>query len=114
WNANVLVLGDFNTDRIDDPLYEAFLSTGLFPPTQLRDVPRTIFHGDKSGNFYDQIAWFSTPEGADMLHGLSYANRAGGFNFLDHVYSGLTPGQVSWRISDHLPLWAGFTTAVTA
>ena len=31
WNQNLLVLGDFNLDRLGEPLYEAFVSTGLFP-----------------------------------------------------------------------------------
>jgi hypothetical protein len=35
WNANLIVLGDFNLDRIGDPLYEAFVSTGLWPPAEL-------------------------------------------------------------------------------
>ena len=35
WNSNLIVLGDFNLDRIGDPLYEAFISTGLWPPTEL-------------------------------------------------------------------------------
>jgi hypothetical protein len=29
---NLLALGDFNIDRIGDPLFEAFTSTGLTPP----------------------------------------------------------------------------------
>ncbi|WP_258061805.1 hypothetical protein [Arthrobacter sp. ZGTC412] len=31
WNTNLMVLGDFNLHRIGDPLYEAFISTGLWP-----------------------------------------------------------------------------------
>lgn len=61
WNRNLLVLGDFNLDRIDDPLFDAFVSTGLWPPTELNHVPRTIFDNDKQHHFYDQIAWFSDP-----------------------------------------------------
>jgi hypothetical protein len=29
WNSNMILLGDFNLDRIGDPFYEAFISTGL-------------------------------------------------------------------------------------
>lgn len=32
WNHNLIVLDDFNLDRIGDPLYEAFIATGLWPP----------------------------------------------------------------------------------
>jgi hypothetical protein len=42
-----------------DPLYEAFSSTGLWPPAELNTVPRTIFDDDRTQHFYDQIAWFS-------------------------------------------------------
>ena len=59
WNPNLMVLGDFNLDRVGDPLYEAFLATGLWPPTALDYVPRTVFDNDNSRHFYDQIAWFS-------------------------------------------------------
>ncbi|MBT2597998.1 hypothetical protein [Arthrobacter sp. ISL-72] len=31
WNTNLMVLGDFNLDRIGDPLYEAFISKSPIP-----------------------------------------------------------------------------------
>jgi exonuclease III len=109
WNENLLVLGDFNLDRIGDPLYEAFVSTGLWAPTELDTVPRTIFDNDKTRHFYDQIAWFSERDGTNMLQTLTYTGRAGHIDFLPHVYTGLTKNEVSWRISDHYPLWAEFS-----
>ena len=108
WNKNLLVLGDFNLDRLGNPLYEAFVSTGLYPPTELDKVPRTIFDNDKTQHFYDQIAWFSTPTGDSMLDGLTYSLRAGTFDFIPHVFSGMTKNELSWRISDHYPLWVEF------
>ena len=108
WNENLLVLGDFNLDRIGDPLYEAFVSTGLFPPAELNRVRRTVFDDDGSNNFYDQIAWFSQPDGAPLLNAMTYTNRGGGFDFIPHVLTHLTVSQVSWRISDHYPLWVEF------
>jgi endonuclease/exonuclease/phosphatase family metal-dependent hydrolase len=110
WNANLLVLGDFNLDRIGDPLYEAFLATGLWPPAELNTVPRTIFQNDPKRHLYDQIAWFTTPEGNSLLNSLTYTGHAGGFDFLPHTYPGMTRTEVSWRISDHYPLWAEFRT----
>ena len=109
WNENLLVLGDFNLDRIGDPLFEAFLSTGLWPPTELDKVPRTIFDNNGARNFYDQIAWFSEPDGTSLLQSLHYTGRAGHVDFLPHVFTELTRNEVSWRISDHYPLWAEFT-----
>ena len=108
FNANLLVLGDFNLDRIGDPLFEAFLATGLWPPAELNDVPRTIFETTDKPHLYDQIAWFSSPEGQALLESLTYTGRAGGFNFLPHVYPQRSHTEISWRISDHYPLWAEF------
>ena len=40
---------------------------------------------------------------------MEYA-RGGGFDFLPHVYAGtgLTRNSISYRISDHYPLWVEF------
>ena len=108
WNQNLLVLGDFNLDRIGDPLFEAFVSTGLWPPPELNDIPRTVFDNDTSKHFYDQIAWFSDPNGKSLLTSLTYALRAGSFDFLPHVLGGRTRAEASWMISDHYPLWVEF------
>ncbi|MFD6445061.1 endonuclease/exonuclease/phosphatase family protein [Promicromonospora sp. NPDC060204] len=111
WNHNLLVLGDFNLDRLDDPLFAAFVSTGLWPPAELGTEPRTIFDDDKDHHQYDQIAWFSDPTGPgapSLLDGLTYTGHGGSFDFLPHALQGLTKGQVSWRLSDHYPLWLEF------
>lgn len=108
WNANALVLGDFNLDRLGNPLFDAFVSTGLWPPSELDGIPRTIFGDDNTEHFYDQIAWFAEPGGTSLLSSLTYTRRAGSFDFLPLVLTDLTRSQVSWRISDHYPLWAEF------
>lgn len=110
WNGNLLVLGDFNLDRLGNPLFDTFVSTGLWPPSELAGIPRTIFQDhDESGNFYDQIAWFSTPDGTSRLASMEYLHRAGSFDFVPHVLADLTRSQLSWRISDHYPLWVEFS-----
>ena len=116
WNHNLLVLGDFNLDRLDDPLFAAFASTGLWPPAELNDVPRTIFDDDRDRHQYDQIAWFSDPArpGApSLLDGLTYTGRGGSFDFVPHALRDLTRTQVSWRLSDHYPLWLEFSAPPT-
>ncbi|WP_139186692.1 endonuclease/exonuclease/phosphatase family protein [Arthrobacter crystallopoietes] len=113
WNRNLIVLGDFNLDRIGDPLYEAFVDTGMWPPAELNKVPWTIFDDDKDRHFYDQIAWFSEPDGAPLLEDIEYNRRAGSFDFLPHIMTGLTRNEVSWRISDHYPLWVEFRIPCT-
>ena len=110
FHHNLLALGDFNLDRQGSSGYEAFTSTGLTVPDVLLNLPRTIFDepGDSSDdNFFDQIVWFTTPKEAliDMT-----ARTGGNFDFLPHVYRelNLTRSEISYRISDHLPLWVEF------
>lgn len=112
WGTNLIALGDFNIDRQDDPLYQAFTSTGLRPPSQLNFVPRTIFDDPDPQappdhrHFYDQIAWFSD-EGVAPVLSMGFAN-AGMFNFDNGVIPAASRQQLSWRISDHFPLWCEF------
>ncbi len=105
WGQNLIALGDFNIDRAGDGAYQAFTSTGLTPAPALNDVPRTIFSAAKG--FYDQIAWFAGSDGKPMLT-LEPTGLAGGFDFVPHVYPELDRRAVSWRLSDHMPLWCEF------
>lgn len=108
WNHNLIVLGDFNIDRKDDPNYEAFVSTGLTVPAELEGLPRTIFTTDPEKlKFYDQIAWFT--KGSSRLLSLGYHGSAGSFDFVKHVLTDLDRRSLSFRISDHYPLWAEFS-----
>ena len=111
WGHNMIVLGDFNIDRRDDPLYQAFTSTGLTIPEDLNQVPRTIFSDPAKPNldkYYDQIAWFTGQNGLPALS-LQYS-RGGTFDFAKVALKSrnLTKQQLSWRISDHNPLWVEF------
>ncbi len=109
YDHNLIALGDFNIDRVGDPLYNAFSSTGLSTPSDLNAVPRTIFAkpGEpEKDKHYDQIAWFNTAAGIPKL-ALDYVK--GGFvDFRGLVMSDLTNESLSWRMSDHFPLWAEF------
>jgi exonuclease III len=113
WGENLMALGDFNIDRKGDDLYGAFTSTGLAVPAGLNFVPRTIFDDpDPEANpdhahFYDQIAWFTDENGEPALS-LDFSN-AGMFNFADGLIPAATRTQLSWRISDHFPLWTEFS-----
>jgi endonuclease/exonuclease/phosphatase family metal-dependent hydrolase len=112
WNTNLLVLGDFNLEGPGTPIYRAFVSTGLFPPGQLSNLPRTIFDQTGHPHFYDQIAWFSTVKAdgsvRSLLDGLAFTGHAGNFDFVPHVYPAMSTTSLSWRISDHYPLWIEF------
>lgn len=112
WDHNLIALGDFNIDRRGDELHDAFVSTGLDIPEDLQRVPRTIFADPANpqlDKFYDQIAWFRGRGGSPALS-LKYL-RGGFFDFPKVVLKsrGLTKEQLSWRISDHYPLWAEFS-----
>jgi endonuclease/exonuclease/phosphatase family metal-dependent hydrolase len=112
WNGNLLALGDFNLEGPGTALYQAFVSTGLFPPGQLSNLPRTIFDSADHPHFYDQIAWFSDTmaDGTvhNLLHGMEFTGHAGNVDFTPYTYPSLTKTSVSWRISDHYPLWVEF------
>ncbi|MFC7280165.1 endonuclease/exonuclease/phosphatase family protein [Paractinoplanes rhizophilus] len=111
WGHNVMALGDFNIDRRDDPLYQAFTSTGLSTPAGLNHVPRSIFDDPDPAapadrrHFYDQIAWFA--DGRSRLT-MPFIN-AGMFDFTQNLIPADDRAQLSWRISDHYPLWCEFT-----
>jgi endonuclease/exonuclease/phosphatase family metal-dependent hydrolase len=110
WEQNFIVLGDFNIDRAGDPAYEAFFSRGLRPSKFHANLPRTIFDKDDApdkARFFDQIAWFHKDEKAM----LNMADKSGGnIDFRPLVYrdSGLTLAKMSFRVSDHYPLWVEF------
>jgi hypothetical protein len=91
------VLGDFNIDkRVDNPLFDAFVSTGLWVPEALRNL-RTTLGGQ--AKHYDPIAWFR-----DDLTMMS-EGRAGVIDFAGAVFPDPTLSQMSYRVSDHFPHW---------
>ena len=97
---NLIVLGDFNIDeRGDNPLFKAFIADGLTVPKQLENL-RTAFVGKKP-KFYDQIAWFMGDFKLEL-------NSAGVLDFADVIYPNVSAADLSFRMSDHLPLWAEF------
>lgn len=101
--VNLIVLGDFNIDeRTGNPLFDAFVETGLVVPEAIRTQKTT--YGTQA-KYYDQIAWFM---GQDF--NMLYAGRAGVIDFVRAVFPELTPEQMSYRISDHFPLWVEFLT----
>lgn len=100
--ANLIVLGDFNTDRDEEnDLFEVFLEQGLWVPYELRDLKTTY---GRDAKHYDQIGWFRE----DMA--LQPTGRAGVVDFAGAVFRELTPFQMTFRVSDHFPLWAEFST----
>jgi endonuclease/exonuclease/phosphatase family metal-dependent hydrolase len=100
--VNLIVLGDFNIDkRVNNPLFDAFVSTGLWVPDALRSLTTTA---GEQAKHYDQIAWFRD----DLT--LLTQGRAGVIDFTRAVFPELTLSQMSHRVSDHFPLWVEFIT----
>ena len=91
-------------------MYQAFVSTGLHVPDDLLNLPRTIFEKAASlnGHFYDQIAWFDKTPGVPALS-LRY-KKGGNFDFTKVALRSLnlSLNDLSYRISDHYPLWVEF------
>ncbi|WP_225850235.1 endonuclease/exonuclease/phosphatase family protein [Streptomyces sp. HPF1205] len=116
WGHNLIVLGDMNIGSEEDPLYKAFTSTGLRPPAELRKVPRTVFTSDTRDAFYDQIAWFHEEDGNGRGHrpvlSMRFTGNAGFVDFGGPILSArrMSLHDLSWRISDHYPLWVEFAT----
>ncbi len=102
FHHDIIVLGDFNIDRRDDPRFEAFASRGLNVPPQIRGISTNLATGRKAKH-YDQIGWFM-----GQLQ-MEYTGRAGSVNFAHAVFKELTLRSMSFRISDHLPLWVEFS-----
>ena len=102
YHEDIIVLGDFNIDRRGDPRFEAFASRGLNVPPQLRNVSTNLATGKKARH-YDQIGWFM-----GQLQ-MEYTGRAGTVDFSDAVFKELSLRSMSFRVSDHLPLWAEFS-----
>jgi len=115
FGTNLMVLGDFNIDRLGDPLYQAFIATGLTPAPGHLGLPRTIFAEATKPHFYDQVAWFTGAHGTPMLTPpLRYDEQSGNFDFRAALQGPLSTTELSWRISDHFPLWASFAVRPAA
>ncbi|MDX6513479.1 MAG: hypothetical protein QOE36_2983 [Gaiellaceae bacterium] len=107
WDHNLICLGDFNIDRKDDPLYQAFTSTGLTPAPPVEGLPRTIFDEPQTPHYYDQIAWFTRDQQKRPALTLDCAG-GGSFDFVTELRGTGTLNDLSWHISDHYPLWLEF------
>jgi Endonuclease/Exonuclease/phosphatase family len=106
FNRNMMALGDFNIDKLDDANWRALVvEGGLSPPAKLLNLPRTLGETEDKHSFYDQIAWFNKGTGAALT--LKY-ETAGNFEWDEHLLQDVKQSEKEARISDHYPLWAEF------
>jgi hypothetical protein len=79
------------------------------PAPEHLGLPRTLFDNPTAKHFYDQIAWFTGAGGTPNLKPpLRYESLGGNFDFRPALQGTLSNVELSWRISDHFPLWASF------
>lgn len=99
---DIILVGDFNIPKEDDPLFKAITKRGLRIPENLRGAHGSNLKRDKR---YDQILYH-----ADNTQ--AFTGEAGVLDFYAKDFRPLYPGvqktktQFTYELSDHLPLWA--------
>ncbi|MAG70855.1 MAG: endonuclease/exonuclease/phosphatase family protein [Vicinamibacterales bacterium] len=100
-DKDIVLMGDFNIPKTNDPTYRAITSRGLRMPAALRGVRGTnLSERDR----YDQIL-------AYPRFTKSFTKNGGTVNFVGANYKKLFPGtrmtkkEFTYQLSDHLPLW---------
>jgi len=114
---DLLVMGDFNTRTLDDPIFRALASHGLKIPKPLIQltVGDRVVGGSNLGNDarYDQILHLPTiPD--------NFTNCGGALDFFidDAHIDELFPGKnysrqkFTFQMSDHLPIWIQVKTDI--
>lgn len=106
---SLFAVGDF-ADR-EDQVTELIRDSRLMPPAELENIINIVADGTELHKvpFYDQFAWFSDAKNNPVIS-LQYTKKAGGFDFTKYMFPNLPIRQMTWRISDHVPLWAEFST----
>jgi len=101
-DKDIIIMGDFNIPKIDDPLFQAITSKGLRIPESIRGLE----YGSNlaKNKRYDQIFYYPK-------HTKSFTNNGGILDFhtggIEKLYPKNTPDSRSYtyEMSDHLPLW---------
>jgi len=114
---DLIVMGDFNTPTLDDPMFKALVSGGLKIPKPLVKLTvgdRTVGGANLGKNArYDQILHLPTvPE--------NFTNAGGVLDFfidddhIDELFPGkkLTREKFTYQMSDHMPVWIQIKTDI--
>lgn len=114
---DLIVMGDFNTPKLDDKLFKALTRRGLQVPDSLMKLKVgdvTVGGSNLSKNArYDQILHLPTAK-------KRFTNFGGTLDF--HVSdagikelfpgAGMTRNQFTYQLSDHLPIWVQIKTDI--
>ena len=101
-DKDIILMGDFNIPKMNDPLYKAITSKGL-------KAPEALMKPDLGSNLtknkrYDQILHYPTETKC-------FTNNGGVLDFYKKDIAGLYPKNTpnktkfTYELSDHLPLW---------
>ena len=101
-DKDIILVGDFNIPKINDPLYKAITSKGL-------RAPKALLKTDLGSNLeknkrYDQILHYPSEIKC-------FTDKGGVLDFyqgnISKLYPNNTPGkkEFTYELSDHLPLW---------
>lgn len=114
---DLIVMGDFNTPKVGDKLFNALTSRGLLIPDTLRELKAgdQVIEGSnlKKDARYDQILHLPTMKER-------FSNHAGTLDFFenDAAISELFPDkkynrdEFSFQLSDHFPIWVQIKTDI--
>jgi len=109
WNQNVIVLGDFNIDKINDRYYQAFRSQGLYIHKDFNNLQRiSIKAPNRPPKQYDQIAWFKNNK--EILD-LSFKYKQCNIVPLREIVllsQNLSDREFRSKVTDHNPIWVEF------
>ncbi|HSF96374.1 MAG TPA: endonuclease/exonuclease/phosphatase family protein [Thermohalobaculum sp.] len=110
FDRDIIACGDFNIPSVKSDLYKAFSSRGW-------TMPRSIIEGSKGSNLeakkrYDQILYNSKFTTLDNPKGGVLDFYQGDFAplFPAEFFPGKTKKDLTWELSDHLPLWMQIDT----
>lgn len=114
---DLIVMGDFNTPKVGDKLFNALTSRGLLIPDTLRELKAgdQVIEGSnlKKDARYDQILHLPTMKER-------FSNHAGTLDFFenDAAIRALFPDknysrdEFSFQLSDHFPIWVQIKTDI--
>jgi endonuclease/exonuclease/phosphatase family metal-dependent hydrolase len=108
-DKDLIVMGDFNIESRDDPLFAAITKHGLEIPRALLGAHGTDLKKDKR---YDQILH-------QPIYPRNFTNAGGELDFYGddaHIKQlfpeGMTKEKFTYQLSDHLPLWMQINTDI--
>jgi endonuclease/exonuclease/phosphatase family metal-dependent hydrolase len=108
-DKDIIVVGDFNTPKLDDALFKALAGKGLTTPKKLREARGTDLAQTKH---YDHILHNPryTKSFKDEGGVLDFYKKDWQALFPASDYTGMNQADFTFQMSDHLPVWVQINT----